>query len=153
MSSRRSKKKGAGENINSKLQLVMKSGKVALGYKTTVRSIRTSKAKLIVTANNLPRIRKSELEYYCMLAKIDVYHYQGGKHTHTRAPQTDGKYQQPQCVVVVLPLSLCAFVQTTTSLARRAASTSGWAVWPSPTRATRISKTSSRSGHDHHDSQ
>ncbi|CEM06891.1 unnamed protein product [Vitrella brassicaformis CCMP3155] len=100
MSSRRSKKKGAGENINSKLQLVMKSGKVALGYKTTVRSIRTSKAKLIVTANNLPRIRKSELEYYCMLAKIDVYHYQGDNNELGTAC---GKYFRVGCLAITDP--------------------------------------------------
>ena len=38
------KKKGAGmESINSRLALVMKSGKAQLGYKATVKSLRQGK--------------------------------------------------------------------------------------------------------------
>ena len=42
------KKKGtkAIESINSKLQLVMKSGKASLGYKTTIKALRGGKAKV-----------------------------------------------------------------------------------------------------------
>ena len=41
-------KKGAKaiESINSRLQLVMKSGKAALGYKTTVKALRSGKSKV-----------------------------------------------------------------------------------------------------------
>ena len=42
------KKKGTKtiESINSKLQLVMKSGKASLGYKTTIKALRGGKAKV-----------------------------------------------------------------------------------------------------------
>ena len=42
------KKKGTKtiESINSKLQLVMKSGKACLGYKTTIKALRGGKAKV-----------------------------------------------------------------------------------------------------------
>lgn len=66
------------ENINSKLGLVIKSGKYALGYKSTVKSLRSGKAKLIIIAGNTPVLRKSELEYYAMLSKTQVYYFQGG---------------------------------------------------------------------------
>lgn len=69
-------KKGL-ESINSKLQLVMKSGKVDLGYKTTLKSLRSQKAKLVLISSNTPPLRKSEIEYYAMLAKVDVVHYSG----------------------------------------------------------------------------
>jgi len=65
------------ESINSKLQLVMKSGKAELGYKTTLKSLRTQKAKLVLISTNTPPLRKSEIEYYAMLAKVDVVHYSG----------------------------------------------------------------------------
>ena len=44
-----SKKKGAKsvESINSKLQLVMKSGKATLGYKTTIKALRSGKSKVL----------------------------------------------------------------------------------------------------------
>ncbi|CAH6722587.1 60S ribosomal protein L30 [[Candida] jaroonii] len=66
------------ETINAKLGLVVKSGKYTLGYKSVVKSLRTGKAKLIIIAGNTPVLRKSELEYYAMLSKTQVYYFQGG---------------------------------------------------------------------------
>ena len=34
-------------------------------------------AKLLIVSNNIPPVRKSELEYYAMLAKTGVHHYSG----------------------------------------------------------------------------
>ncbi|KRZ59854.1 60S ribosomal protein L30 [Trichinella nativa] len=65
------------ENINSRLALVMKSGKYVLGYNQTLRTLRNGKAKLVILANNTPPLRKSEIEYYAMLAKTGVHHYSG----------------------------------------------------------------------------
>merc|ERR1712079_554757 len=65
------------ESINSRLALVMKSGKYLLGYKQTLKSLRQGKAKLVIIANNTPPLRKSEIEYYAMLAKTGVHHYSG----------------------------------------------------------------------------
>ncbi|KAH7390599.1 60S ribosomal protein L30 [Pyrenochaeta sp. MPI-SDFR-AT-0127] len=59
------KNKRTADSINSRLALVMKSGKVTLGYKSTLKSLRTGKAKL------------SELEYYAMLSKTSVHHFSG----------------------------------------------------------------------------
>lgn len=73
---KKQKKQGA-DGINSRLQLVMKSGKVCLGAKTAIGSLRTGKAKLIIISNNCPALRKSEIEYYAMLAKCGVHHYPG----------------------------------------------------------------------------
>lgn len=70
-------KKKSTENVNARLALVIKSGKYTLGHKSTVKTLRTGKAKMILIASNTPRVRKSELEYYAMLAKCDVYHFQG----------------------------------------------------------------------------
>ncbi|KAL6545497.1 60S ribosomal protein L30 [Orobanche gracilis] len=62
----------------------MKSGKYTLGYKTVLKTLRNSKGlivvgKLILIANNCPPLRKSEIEYYDMLAKVGVHHYNGSK--------------------------------------------------------------------------
>eukprot|EP00274_Cyanoptyche_gloeocystis_P007399 CAMPEP_0196653390 /NCGR_PEP_ID=MMETSP1086-20130531/3010_1 /TAXON_ID=77921 /ORGANISM="Cyanoptyche gloeocystis , Strain SAG4.97" /LENGTH=112 /DNA_ID=CAMNT_0041984563 /DNA_START=81 /DNA_END=419 /DNA_ORIENTATION=- len=71
------KQKKAMESINSRLALVMKSGKTTLGYKSTLKSLRQGKAKLVIISNNCPPLRKSEIEYYAMLAKTGVHHYSG----------------------------------------------------------------------------
>merc|ERR1739841_358219 len=71
------KKKKAGDNINQKLQLVFKSGKAVLGVRQTLKQIRTAKAKMVIVSKNCPALRKSEIEYYFMLSKTHLHHYEG----------------------------------------------------------------------------
>ncbi|KAI1380568.1 cytosolic large ribosomal subunit protein L30 [Hypoxylon crocopeplum] len=71
------KNKKDANSINSRLALVMKSGKVTLGYKSTIKSLRSGKAKLVIISGNTPPLRKSELEYYSMLSKAPVHHFSG----------------------------------------------------------------------------
>ncbi|CAJ0558230.1 unnamed protein product, partial [Mesorhabditis spiculigera] len=71
------KQKKNAENINSRLTMVMKSGKYVLGHKETLKNLRNGKAQLILIANNTPPLRRSEIEYYAMLAKTGVHHYNG----------------------------------------------------------------------------
>merc|ERR1711962_522079 len=70
-------KKKTMESINSRLALVMKSGKYTLGYRSTLKTLRQGKAKLVIIATNTTQLRKSEIEYYAMLAKTGVHHYTG----------------------------------------------------------------------------
>jgi large subunit ribosomal protein L30e len=69
--------KKESEGINTKLSLVMKSGKTTLGYKSTLKTLRSGKSKLVIIAANCPPLRKSEIEYYAMLSKTKVHHYSG----------------------------------------------------------------------------
>jgi len=71
------KQKKAVESINSRLALVMKSGKYTLGYKSTLKTLRQGKAWLVIISDNCPPLKKSEIEYYAMLAKTGVHHYAG----------------------------------------------------------------------------
>ncbi|KAI8903377.1 50S ribosomal protein L30e-like protein [Gorgonomyces haynaldii] len=71
------KSKKAIESINARLALVMKSGKSTLGYKSTLQTLRNGKSKLVIVAGNCPPLRRSEIEYYAMLAKTNVHHYSG----------------------------------------------------------------------------
>merc|ERR1712203_487023 len=64
-------------SIVQRLRLVMKSGKYTLGYKSTLKTLRQGKSKLVIIASNCPALRKSEIEYYAMLAKTGVFHYPG----------------------------------------------------------------------------
>lgn len=76
MATQKSHKK-AMESINSRLALVIKSGKCVMGNKQTLKALREGKAKLVILANNTPPLKKSEIEYYAMLAKTGVHHYSG----------------------------------------------------------------------------
>ncbi|KAH9821705.1 50S ribosomal protein L30e-like protein [Melampsora americana] len=71
------KAKKSAENINSRLALTIKSGKYTLGYKSTLKTMRNGKAKLVLVSGNTPPLRRSEIEYYAMLSKTPVHLYQG----------------------------------------------------------------------------
>jgi large subunit ribosomal protein L30e len=94
-------KKGSKKNtesINSRIQLVMKSGKAALGYKTVVKALRTTKAKLVIISSNTPPLRKSEIEYYALLAKCQVHHYTG---SNADLGTACGKFYRVGCMTVL----------------------------------------------------
>merc|ERR1711907_434183 len=97
MVSAKKSKKGA-ESINSRLQLVIKSGKYSLGYKSTLKQLRAGKAKLVIISNNCPALRKSELEYYSMLSKCHVHHYTG---TNNDLGTACGKYFRVSCLSIL----------------------------------------------------
>ncbi len=65
------------DSINTRLQLVIKSGKYTLGLKSTLKALRGGKAKLLLISSNCPALRRSELEYYAMLSKADIHHFHG----------------------------------------------------------------------------
>merc|ERR1712010_399681 len=75
------KNKKSGVTMNARIQLVVKSGKYQLGYKQSIKTLRQGKSKLILISNNCPPLRKSEIEYYAMLAKTGVHHYTGNNIT------------------------------------------------------------------------
>nr|XP_046217196.1 60S ribosomal protein L30-like [Oncorhynchus gorbuscha] len=97
------KTKKSLESINSRLQLVMKSGKYVLGYKQSQKMIRQGKAKLVILANNTPALRKSEVEYYAMLAKTGVHHYSGN---NIELGTACGKYFRVCTLAIIDPVSV-----------------------------------------------
>merc|ERR1711990_649617 len=91
------KAKKAGDNINQKLQLVFKSGKAVLGVRQTLKQIRTAKAKMVIISKNCPALRKSEIEYYCMLSKTYLHHSPGN---NTELGTACGKFFRVGCVAI-----------------------------------------------------
>ncbi|XP_069933457.1 large ribosomal subunit protein eL30-like [Oryctolagus cuniculus] len=64
------------ELIDSRLQLVRKTGKYVLGHRLSLKMVRQSKTKPVILANNYQALRKSEIEYYAM-AQTGVCHCSG----------------------------------------------------------------------------
>jgi len=83
------KSKNSQESIGQRLGLVIKSGKYTLGYKSTLKTLRAGKSKLVIIASNCPPLTKSEIEYYAMLGKTGVFHFPG---TNNELGTTCGKY-------------------------------------------------------------
>jgi len=75
-------------------------GKYQLGFKTALKTIRSGKAKLLIVSNNIPPVRKSELEYYAMLAKTGVHHYSG---SNTDLGTSCGRYFRVSVLAITDP--------------------------------------------------
>merc|ERR1711977_127876 len=71
------KSKKGSDTVATKLALTIKSGKYSLGYKSTLKLMRSGKAKLVLISGNCQPLRRSELEYYAMLSKTPVHLYAG----------------------------------------------------------------------------
>merc|ERR1712065_72562 len=80
--------------------MVKKSGKYTLGHKSTLRTIRNGKAKLIIIAQNCPPLRKSEVEYLAMLSKTGVHHYSG---SNVELGTACGKYYRTSILSILDP--------------------------------------------------
>mmetsp|Transcript_12185 Transcript_12185/g.14428 ORF Transcript_12185/g.14428 Transcript_12185/m.14428 type:complete len:114 (-) Transcript_12185:175-516(-) len=98
MSAKKGKK--TMESINSRLALVMKSGKYVLGYKQTLKTLRAGKAWLIIIAKNCPPLKRSEIEYYAMLAQTGVHHYTGN---NIELGTACGKFYRVSCLSITDP--------------------------------------------------
>eukprot|EP01107_Rhizomastix_libera_P011034 TRINITY_DN283_c0_g1_i1.p1 TRINITY_DN283_c0_g1~~TRINITY_DN283_c0_g1_i1.p1 ORF type:complete len:116 (-),score=19.10 TRINITY_DN283_c0_g1_i1:99-425(-) len=92
-------KKGV-DTINSRLSLVMKSGKFTLGTSTTFKTIRNGSSKLVIVAKNCPPLVRSQIEYYAMLSKTPVHHFSG---TNIDLGTACGKYFRVSALSVMDP--------------------------------------------------
>ena len=59
------------------LRMTLRTGKVVLGAKETIKLVRLGKARMVVVAANTPPDRKRDLKYYARLSGIPVYEYKG----------------------------------------------------------------------------
>ena len=72
----------------------------SLGYKQTLKCLRKGTAKLIIISNNCPSIRQTELEYYAMLARANVHHFNGN---NIELGTACGKMHRVSCLAISKP--------------------------------------------------
>ncbi len=64
-------------DLGRELRTAMKTGKIILGYKQTLKACMFGKAQLIIVANNAPERIKKEIIYYAKIAQVPVYIFPG----------------------------------------------------------------------------
>ena len=64
-------------DIERELVNALKTGKVVLGSRKTLRYVKTGKAKAVIIAANAPPELKNDIIYYAKLSNIPVYIYPG----------------------------------------------------------------------------
>ncbi len=63
--------------INKELVNAIKTGKVILGARKTLKYVKIGKAKAVIIASNAPPDLREEILYYAKLSGIPVYIYPG----------------------------------------------------------------------------
>jgi large subunit ribosomal protein L30e len=79
------------------LSVLTISGKVKLGLNESVTALRAGKAKMVILANNTPKLTKSSIEYYALVSGVGVFHYNG---TNVDLGTACGKYFRVGTLVV-----------------------------------------------------
>lgn len=64
-------------DVDKAINLAIKTGKVVLGTKRTLRQVKQGKTQLVIIAANCPKEIQEEVTYYGKLSEIPVYTYQG----------------------------------------------------------------------------
>jgi large subunit ribosomal protein L30e len=64
-------------SLTDTIQEAVKKGRVVLGYKESVKIIKSGKPNMVIIANNLPDVMKKEIEYNAKLAKIKIEVFDG----------------------------------------------------------------------------
>lgn len=64
-------------DINKAIATTVRTGKVFLGAKNTIKNVRVRKVKLVIVAANCPENIRQDIEYYCRLSEIPLITYSG----------------------------------------------------------------------------
>lgn len=64
-------------DVEKAIRTAVKTGKVVLGGKETLRAIRKKELKLAILAGNCPSALKNNLKRYAELSKTPVYEFEG----------------------------------------------------------------------------
>ena len=64
-------------DIIRELQTAIRTGKVVLGYRRTLRELVNDRAKLVVVAKNAPSHIIEELKYYASLSQTPILVFEG----------------------------------------------------------------------------
>jgi large subunit ribosomal protein L30e len=63
------------QDISKSIRIAVKTGVVAIGFESTLKSIKKGKAKLVIMARNPAEDLKKQIEYYCRMSQIPVYEF------------------------------------------------------------------------------
>jgi large subunit ribosomal protein L30e len=64
-------------DVNKAIATTAKTGKIQIGARSALKSIKVKKARLIIVASNCPQSIREDIEYYCRLSEIPVSIYNG----------------------------------------------------------------------------
>ncbi len=67
-------------SIEVELKRILKTGKVIIGAKKSIRAIKLGKAKGVILASKIPKEIEDDVLYYARLSNIKVIRFHGSSH-------------------------------------------------------------------------
>lgn len=59
------------------IKFVVRTGKVSIGFRKTLKLIKLGKIRYVVVASNIPHEIKSDIEYYASLSGVSIVKFPG----------------------------------------------------------------------------
>lgn len=63
--------------LEGEIKQVLKTGKYILGYRKSIRAIKTGKARAVVMASKIPKWMEDDVMYYAKLGDVPVIKFKG----------------------------------------------------------------------------
>jgi len=63
--------------LDTMLKFVVRTGKVVIGARKTIKMVKLGKVKYVVIATNTPEEVKQDIEYYAKLSKVKLIRFPG----------------------------------------------------------------------------
>ncbi len=64
-------------SLENEIKVALKTGKVIIGARKSLRAIKLGKAKVVILADKIPKSLEKDVEYYCKLGNIPVLRFKG----------------------------------------------------------------------------
>lgn len=64
-------------DIDRGIRVAVDTGSVTLGSDKSIQALKLGKGKLVIIADNCPKDKKEDVEYYSKLSETPVFHYDG----------------------------------------------------------------------------
>ena len=91
-------KKQKEEGLRNKLALIMKRGKVTIGFKNVLRALNSQKVHEVFVTNNLSPLKWMQLQYYRTINKFEIVKFNGN---NNELGSACGKLFQIGCLAVL----------------------------------------------------
>ena len=63
-------------DLEKAINMAVSTGKVKLGYQSTINSLLTGKVKATIVSSNIPKTARETIERHCQLSSIPIIEYE-----------------------------------------------------------------------------
>ena len=64
-------------SLDNVIRTIVRTGKVVLGSRRTIKLVKLGRAKAVIIARNAPRDLRADVEYYAKLSQVPIIEYPG----------------------------------------------------------------------------